>query len=158
MPTDWDVDPDKRKNVQWSAKLGSQAYGGPIVAGGKVFVGTNNERPRNPRDARKTPDGKVEPIDKGVLMCFDEATGKFLWQRVHDKLPPAASTTGRRRASAPPRSSRATGSTTSATAARSSASTPNGLADGNQGVPGREVQGPDRRRRRSGELRHDARN
>src|SRR5262249_2022857 len=25
--------------------------------------------------------------DKGVLMCFDEASGKFLWQAVHDKLP-----------------------------------------------------------------------
>src|SRR5262249_32585089 len=23
----------------------------------------------------------------GVVMCFDEATGKFLWQKVYDKLP-----------------------------------------------------------------------
>jgi outer membrane protein assembly factor BamB len=25
--------------------------------------------------------------DRGVIMAFDAATGKFLWQRVHDKLP-----------------------------------------------------------------------
>ncbi|HUR53810.1 MAG TPA: PQQ-binding-like beta-propeller repeat protein [Gemmataceae bacterium] len=72
--------------VLWKADLGSKAYGGPIVAGGKVFVGTNNQRPRNPRDAKKNADGDVEPIDKGILMCFEEKTGKFLWQAVHDKL------------------------------------------------------------------------
>src|SRR5262245_17989905 len=33
--------------VKWKEMLGSRAYGGPIVAGGKVFVGTNNENPRN---------------------------------------------------------------------------------------------------------------
>ena len=64
------------KNVKWTAKLGSKAYGGPIVSGGKVFVGTNNDEPRDP---------KVKG-DKGILMCFDEATGKLLWQAVHDKL------------------------------------------------------------------------
>ncbi len=73
--------------IKWQADLGSRAYGGPTVAGGKVFVGTNNERPRNPRDAQKNADGELTPIDKGILMCFDEATGKFLWQAVHDKLP-----------------------------------------------------------------------
>jgi len=70
----------------WSADLGSRAYGGPTVAQGKVFVGTNNERPRNPRDSRKNADGDEEPIDKGILMVFEEGTGKFLWQAVHDKL------------------------------------------------------------------------
>lgn len=70
----------------WKADLGSRAYGGPTISGGKVFVGTNNERPRNPRDSVKNADGDVEPIDRGVLMCFEQATGKFLWQAVHDKL------------------------------------------------------------------------
>jgi outer membrane protein assembly factor BamB len=73
--------------VKWKQQLGSRAYGGPIVSGGKVFVGTNNEHPRNPRDSRKNADGEVEPIDRGNLMCFEEATGKFLWQAVFDKLP-----------------------------------------------------------------------
>lgn len=67
----------------WKAQLGSRAYGGPVVANGRVLVGTNNELPRNPRDTDKN----GEPVDKGILMCFDAQTGKFLWQAVHDKLP-----------------------------------------------------------------------
>lgn len=77
-----EIDPENEGMVKWKADLGSRAYGGPTIGDGKVFVGTNNERPRNPRDAKND-----EPIDKGILMCFDEATGKFLWQAVHDKLP-----------------------------------------------------------------------
>jgi outer membrane protein assembly factor BamB len=70
-------------SLLWKAPLGNKANGGPVIAGGKVFVGTNNEQPRNKRDVDKTGNA----IDKGVLMCFDEKTGKFLWQAVHDKLP-----------------------------------------------------------------------
>lgn len=70
----------------WKADLGSRAYGGPTVAGGKVYCGTNNQRARNDRDIHRGKDGMVEAVDKGVLMCFDEKTGKFLWQAVHDKL------------------------------------------------------------------------
>src|SRR4051812_34011500 len=74
--------------VKWKATLGSRAYGGPIIAGGKVFVGTNNENPRNNRDRGKPTDDNPDgpPLDKGILMCFDERTGDFLWQMVHDKL------------------------------------------------------------------------
>lgn len=79
-------DPKDEKLVKWKADLGSRAYGGPVVANGRVVVGTNNERPRNTRDVTKGPDGD-EPVDKGVVMCFNEADGKFLWQAVHDKLP-----------------------------------------------------------------------
>jgi outer membrane protein assembly factor BamB len=78
---------DKGLGVLWKADLGSKSYAQPVVAGGRVLVGTNNQRPRNKRDARKNAEGEVEPIDRGVLMCFDAATGKFLWQAVHDKLP-----------------------------------------------------------------------
>ena len=108
VPTEWDV--KSGKNIKWSAHLGSRAYGGPVIAGGKVFVGTNNEAPRNP-DIKG---------DKGVLMCFKESNGKFLWQAVHDKLPPARPTIGPAKAFAPRPWSRATAFTTSATAARSS--------------------------------------
>lgn len=79
--------PEDEGSLKWKAELGSRAYGGPIIANGKVLVGTNNEKPRNPRDAKKNADGDVEPLDKGVLMCFDEKTGKLLWQAVYDKLP-----------------------------------------------------------------------
>ena len=62
--------PGPAKNIKWVARLGNQTYGNPTIAGGRVFVGTNNEPPRDPRH-----DG-----DRGVLLCFDEQTGKFLWQ------------------------------------------------------------------------------
>ena len=71
--------PDKQeaKNVLWIAKLGSQTYGNPIVAAGKVFVGTNNDGNYRP---------KHEDRDKGCVLCFDEKTGQFLWQLTRDKL------------------------------------------------------------------------
>ena len=37
------------KNVKWIAKLGSQSYGNPTVADGRIYVGTNNDSPRDPR-------------------------------------------------------------------------------------------------------------
>jgi outer membrane protein assembly factor BamB len=83
IPDKFSMEPDG--GLVWKAELGFPSYGGPIVAGGKVFVGTNNERPRNPRDTRNNA-GETEPIDKGVLMCFEEKSGKFLWQAVFDKL------------------------------------------------------------------------
>ncbi len=64
------------KNLKWIAKLGSQSYGNVTVAGGKVFVGTNNEPPRDPRHQG----------DRSILKCFDEKTGEFLWQLVVPKL------------------------------------------------------------------------
>jgi outer membrane protein assembly factor BamB len=73
--------------VLWKGELGTRAYAGPVVAGGKVFVGTNNERPRNVRDQKLVPGAPPDPIDKGIMMVFDEKTGKFLWQAVHDPRP-----------------------------------------------------------------------
>ncbi len=75
LPESWD--PASGKNVKWRQVLGSQSYGGPLVAGGKVFVGTNNEGLRDPQ---------VQG-DRGILMAFRAADGEFLWQAVHDKLP-----------------------------------------------------------------------
>lgn len=79
-------DPEDKTALLWKADLGSKAYGGPVIAGGRVYVGTNNARPRNDRDIHRNKNGEIEPIDKGILMCFDEKTGKFLWQAVTDKL------------------------------------------------------------------------
>jgi outer membrane protein assembly factor BamB len=77
IPIDWSTKKGAEKNIKWSVALGSKAYGGPIIAGGKIFVGTNNNVPRN----------KAVRGDKGILMCFNQATGEFLWQAIHDKLP-----------------------------------------------------------------------
>lgn len=71
-----EVNTNGMKNLRWVAKLGSQSYGNVTVAGGKVFVGTNNEPPRDPRHQG----------DRSILKCFDEKTGKFLWQLVVPKL------------------------------------------------------------------------
>jgi outer membrane protein assembly factor BamB len=74
LPTTWDV--KTKQNVKWVADLGSQAYGNAVVAGGMVYVGTNNEAPRDPNVKG----------DKGVLMAFRESDGQFMWQSAHDKL------------------------------------------------------------------------
>ncbi len=63
-------------NLRWTAKLGSQSYGNVTVAGGKVFIGTNNESPRHNRYAG----------DRSLLLCFEEATGNYLWQLTTPKL------------------------------------------------------------------------
>ena len=68
-------DPATGKNVKWRVPLGTRTYSTPIVAAGKVLVGTNNAQPRNPRHKG----------DRGVLMCFDEKTGTLCWQLIVPK-------------------------------------------------------------------------
>lgn len=70
------VDAEQKKNLKWDADLGKTTYSTPVISGGRIFIGTNNERPRNP----------AVTGDKGVLMCFQESDGAFQWQAVHDKL------------------------------------------------------------------------
>jgi outer membrane protein assembly factor BamB len=74
LPEFWDV--KSGKNIKWKAQIGSTSNGNPVVADGKIFLGTNNGNPRNLEIKE----------DKGVLMCFRESNGKFLWQAVTDKL------------------------------------------------------------------------
>ncbi len=74
LPSEWDV--ETGTNILWSEPLGSQSYGGPVIAGGKVYVGTNNEAPRVP---------EIQG-DRGVVMAFDAKDGTFLWQSAHGKL------------------------------------------------------------------------
>jgi outer membrane protein assembly factor BamB len=70
----WSVKKGKEKNVKWKAALGSKAYGGPVIAGGRIFVGTNQAH------------GDKQATPKGVMLCIRESDGRFLWQLVHDKL------------------------------------------------------------------------
>jgi outer membrane protein assembly factor BamB len=68
------IDMATTKNVKWVARLGSAAYGNPTVAGGRVFVGTD--------DLTVTNDPRFRRTRGGIVKCFDEATGKTLWQLV----------------------------------------------------------------------------
>jgi outer membrane protein assembly factor BamB len=69
-------DPQSGKNLKWTARLGSETHSSPVIAGGRVFIGTNNNEPRDPQHAG----------DRGVLMAFDEKSGDFLWQFVAPKI------------------------------------------------------------------------
>ncbi len=75
LPEKWD--PKTGENIKWKAELGSQTYAGPVIIGGKIFVGTNNQGLRNPKLTG----------DRGVIMAFNETDGAFLWQSTHTKLP-----------------------------------------------------------------------
>jgi outer membrane protein assembly factor BamB len=68
-------DPQTGRNLKWAAELGTETHSTPVVAGGRVYIGTNNGHPRDP----------AQQGDRGVLMCFDEPTGRFLWQLVVPK-------------------------------------------------------------------------
>lgn len=70
-----DFDVKSGRHIKWSAQLGTQTHSTPIVAHGRVYIGTNNGAPRDPRHQG----------DRGVLMCLDEKTGRLLWQLVVPK-------------------------------------------------------------------------
>ncbi len=66
------------ENIKWVARVGSQTYGNPVIAGGQVYVGTNNGAgyiARYPAD-----------VDLGCLLAFRESDGEFLWQHSSEKL------------------------------------------------------------------------
>ena len=62
-------------NLKWRARLGTEAHSTPVIANGRVYIGTNNNEPRDPKHQG----------DRGVMMCFDEKTGALLWQLVVPK-------------------------------------------------------------------------
>ena len=84
LPESWNA--KDGTNIKWKAQIGSTSNGNPVVADGKIFLGTNNGNPRNPEITG----------DKGVLMCFRESDGQFLWQAVTDKLESGARRLARR--------------------------------------------------------------
>lgn len=68
-------DPKTSANVKWTARLGTETHATPLVAGGRIYIGTNNGEPRDPKHKG----------DRGVLMCLDERTGELVWQLVVPK-------------------------------------------------------------------------
>ena len=87
LPIDWDIgrfDDETGdwlgggKHIKWVARLGSQTYGNAVMAGGRVYVGTNNGAgylKRFPSD-----------VDLGCMLCFRASDGKLLWQHSSRKL------------------------------------------------------------------------
>jgi outer membrane protein assembly factor BamB len=92
VPTDWEIGGFARnadgtlgawkkeaaENIKWVATLGSQTYGNPVVANGKIFIGTNNQ---NGYIERYPPE-----VDLCCLIAFREKDGAFLWQHSNTKL------------------------------------------------------------------------
>jgi outer membrane protein assembly factor BamB len=76
IPTDWGTKVGE-KNVRWVARLGDRGYAPPAIAGGQIYIATNNAKPRDPKVKGR----------KAVLMCFRESDGEFLWQLTHP-MPP----------------------------------------------------------------------
>jgi len=70
------VDMKTTKNIKWVAKLGSQSYGNMTIADGRVYVGTNNNSPRDKRFKG----------DYCLVYCLSEEDGSLLWQFTAPKL------------------------------------------------------------------------
>ncbi len=81
------IAPGSATNVRWAVRLGSHIYGNATVAGGKVFVGTD--------DALLAGHQRLKRTQAGMVKCLDEQTGRLLWQlatpkRTKSHLPPKA--------------------------------------------------------------------
>ena len=77
------IDPATARNVKWVVQLGSATYGNPTIAGGRVYVGTD--------DMNLAGDERLKRTRGGMVQCFDEATGKLLWRLAvpqRTKVPP----------------------------------------------------------------------
>jgi len=75
-PNTNDIDMKTTRNVRWVLTLGSSSYATPVVADGKVYVGTNNSSPHLKRFKG----------DRSILLCVDEKTGKVIWNLAVPKL------------------------------------------------------------------------
>jgi outer membrane protein assembly factor BamB len=64
------IDPATARNVKWGVRVGANTLSTPAVAGGKVFLGTCDDR-------------------EGIFKCLDARTGRPLWQYTapHRKVP-----------------------------------------------------------------------
>ncbi len=74
---DWDV--ASGRNIKWKAQIGYSTFASTIVAGGQVYIGTNNGAAYLERYPMS--------VDLGCLLCFRESDGQFLWQYSAEKHP-----------------------------------------------------------------------
>ncbi len=74
LPANWDGgEKNPKKNIRWIGALGKATFGNPVISGGRVFIGTDNDAP----DSNE---------QRGVVKCFSEKDGKLLWRVTHEKL------------------------------------------------------------------------
>lgn len=64
--------------VQFAVQTGDQANGVPVVAKGKVYIGTNN--------TFQTDDRFPDNFDYGVFQCRDAQTGRLIWSLFSPKF------------------------------------------------------------------------
>ncbi len=74
-------EPLKGPYLKWAAKLGVRTHGTTTVAGGRVYIGTNNPVSRDGKTRWNGDDAG------GRLVCLDEKTGNLLWDLAMPKLP-----------------------------------------------------------------------
>ena len=73
-PVDWDR--TSGRNIVWSVELGQGTLGRPVVAGGAVYIGTNNATRMDSADEE----------DAGALKAFRAKDGTLLWQDVTPRV------------------------------------------------------------------------
>ncbi len=72
-PVDWDV--GTGRNILWKARMGMVSFADPVVAGGLVWIGGNNEQPRPPRS----------PHEAATLLAFRAQDGLRVFEHA---MPP----------------------------------------------------------------------
>jgi len=74
LPTQWSASPaSSPKVIKWVASLGHATFSSPVIADGRVFIGTDS-------------DSHDPEAQRGVLKCFAEDDGRLLWSAKHEKL------------------------------------------------------------------------
>jgi len=71
VPTDWSTKDGSKRNIAWTAKIGSWTIGPPVISDGLVWIGTDNREAFDPNFKQ----------DVAVLACFRESDGTRVWSQ-----------------------------------------------------------------------------
>ena len=75
------MDPASGENLRWAVRLGSETHGSPVIADGRVYVGTNFH------SSERRPAGSGSHVAGGRLVCLEEGTGRLLWELLTPHMP-----------------------------------------------------------------------
>jgi outer membrane protein assembly factor BamB len=95
------MDPASGENLRWVVKLGSETHGSPVIADGRVYVGSNFHA------SERFPAQRGAQLAGGRLLCLEERTGRLLWELLAPHLPETGASGDRRRQDGLRRSGRA---------------------------------------------------